>query len=75
MGVSWWISIGAQIYRPPPTSLLSLSTANCSDILGDWTPRMKPNSTRDDIPDIYSISYLWILPIAFLVTDRIKISI
>uniref|UniRef100_T1IVN8 Sodium-dependent multivitamin transporter n=1 Tax=Strigamia maritima TaxID=126957 RepID=T1IVN8_STRMM len=69
LGVSWWISVGAQIYRPPPTSLLSLATANCSDILGDWSLRIKPNtSTRDDIPDIYSISYLWILPIAFLIT-------
>uniref|UniRef100_T1IK36 Sodium-dependent multivitamin transporter n=1 Tax=Strigamia maritima TaxID=126957 RepID=T1IK36_STRMM len=68
LGVSWWISIGTQIYHPRPNSLLPTSTVNCSDILGDWTPLQKLNNTTKHIPDVYKISYLWIMPIAFSVT-------
>uniref|UniRef100_T1IR62 Sodium-dependent multivitamin transporter n=1 Tax=Strigamia maritima TaxID=126957 RepID=T1IR62_STRMM len=69
LGVGWWISIGNQIYRPPPFSILSLSTANCTDILEDWTPRNKSSDNNpDDIFDLYRISYFWIMPIAFFVT-------
>uniref|UniRef100_T1ILQ6 Sodium/solute symporter n=1 Tax=Strigamia maritima TaxID=126957 RepID=T1ILQ6_STRMM len=76
LAMGWWISFGNQIYRPPPNSLLPISTLNCSEILGDW--RLRPNHNHTafefllkiitDILEIYKISYVWIIPIACTVT-------
>uniref|UniRef100_T1ILQ5 Sodium-dependent multivitamin transporter n=1 Tax=Strigamia maritima TaxID=126957 RepID=T1ILQ5_STRMM len=46
LAMGWWISIGNQIHKPPPNSLLPISTLNCTDILGDdWTPQSKPHQS------------------------------
>uniref|UniRef100_T1ILQ4 Sodium-dependent multivitamin transporter n=1 Tax=Strigamia maritima TaxID=126957 RepID=T1ILQ4_STRMM len=69
LAMGWWISIGNQIHKPPPNSLLPIPTLNCTDILGDdWTPQSKPHQSAMDILEIYKISYLWVSSIAFTVT-------
>lgn len=68
LGISWWISLGNQIHKPV-TSSLPVSTEFCNDTLGQWTIRpTKDTSGSDEILEVYKLSYLWIMPLAWFLT-------